>query len=825
MRIILKYILRSMFEKKIRFVLFVLSIAMSTALLMVSMGIVKIQLDTIKRSVTDVLEAHEIMIASNTGDDFFDLSGLDMVGIESVIPGIAMPSVVQNRDYESMMIHARDLDVLARYRFSQQLESADFTGPHIIISERVGIHLNLDVGDTLSVLMAGNPVDATVYGIVENRGLFYQDTAHQFNVLMPYDYVSESLGVEGLYNHVTAKQTLADADKSVALFNAHHDDFRAFLLYQEDIVIAGVRSQQMTFFMMLAFIMLVSTVILFGAFKLMMTERQRVIGTFFSQGATKRQMKTLLLGEGVLYGLFGGLVGACLGIAALYALHIFAAPLRAYGVIPPFVIDWPLAFLALGFAMVFALFACYVPVRAIKRYEVKELILGQSPAMPNVKKKKFIVGMGILMMAWIITTFTDTFAMSVSPALLILAMIGLVLVYPFVVSLLVRTLFPKLLPRVRLPALSMNNVRYSSSLRGNIAILMIALVSVITVVSVGKGIERIVSEAYTTLHFDIRVEQIRVNDRESREAIRTFLDNHAYVDAESISEIIYTHGHVNGAYAQIEAIEPDKFADLLTYIDFSDAGGSYLDLLADENNPYIIASTAAARRLGLSIGDIVALSINGVNQNYDVIGIVEAKLWNGGDTFFIHTTRMKEEFHLHSSILFFNTTIDSDEANAFFSAYFRDFGGRTMTHQEMEQMNTEQNRQMFELLNFFSLFAVVIGSFGAVNNMFISYLQRKKELAVMASLGATKRQISQMLLVESVFCVVLALSFILLYITMHMNIVSRLAQNIGFAVDIRFVFSDSALLLLMSGLIYLLATLPLVLRSRKLSIIEELKYE
>ncbi len=300
MKIIIKYIVNSMWEKKLRLALFVVSIALSTALLMISLGIVTIQLDTMRRNVTDVLEEHEVMIASSTGEEFFGIETLDMVGIESVIPSIVLPSVVRNYDFENVMLHARDIDVLSWYPFKEGNDVETFEGAQTIVSERVAIYLSLEIGDSVEVTIAGVPTEFEVIGIVENSGLFYQDQPQQFVMLVPYSFIAEALDVELLYNYVTAKQSLSNTEESIALFNDHHSTYRAFPMYQEDIIAAAVRNQQMTYFMMLAFIMLVSTVILLGAFKLIMTERQRVIGTFFSQGATKRQMKYLLLSEGLL---------------------------------------------------------------------------------------------------------------------------------------------------------------------------------------------------------------------------------------------------------------------------------------------------------------------------------------------------------------------------------------------------------------------------------------------------------------------------------------------------------------------------------------------
>jgi putative ABC transport system permease protein len=71
--------------------------------------------------------------------------------------------------------------------------------------------------------------------------------------------------------------------------------------------------------------------------------------------------------------------------------------------------------------------------------------------------------------------------------------------------------------------------------------------------------------------------------------------------------------------------------------------------------------------------------------------------------------------------------------------------------QTIEAMKREvlsENIRVFTILRYFSFITAVAGTFGIFNNMIISYLERKRTLAILRSLGMTRWKAIKLLLAE-----------------------------------------------------------------------------
>ena len=79
MKVFLKYISKNMFEKKGRLCLLIFSIAMSTALLVASTGLIKLIFDSFTKPYEQA-QVSEIAITSATDDPFIDTAKLNKIG-------------------------------------------------------------------------------------------------------------------------------------------------------------------------------------------------------------------------------------------------------------------------------------------------------------------------------------------------------------------------------------------------------------------------------------------------------------------------------------------------------------------------------------------------------------------------------------------------------------------------------------------------------------------------------------------------------------------------------------------------------------------------
>ena len=83
MKVFLKYILKSMTEKKGRFLLLLFSIAVSTALFVFSLGAVDVILMGYEDTIRNMSDGKDISISSNTEDVFFSEEDFDAAGLKN----------------------------------------------------------------------------------------------------------------------------------------------------------------------------------------------------------------------------------------------------------------------------------------------------------------------------------------------------------------------------------------------------------------------------------------------------------------------------------------------------------------------------------------------------------------------------------------------------------------------------------------------------------------------------------------------------------------------------------------------------------------------
>ena len=132
---------------------------------------------------------------------------------------------------------------------------------------------------------------------------------------------------------------------------------------------------------------------------------------------------------------------------------------------------------------------------------------------------------------------------------------------------------------------------------------------------------------------------------------------------------------------------------------------------------------------------------------------------------------------------------------------------------------------LINILSIFSYLAIFIAALGVLNNITISYLQRKGELAVLSSVGMSDGARNGMLLTESVLSVIWAVVIAIPYSYLGLSLLTKTMTAMEMPMNV--VLDSKAIPLYAAAALVLiiLASLPILLKGKKLSIINELKYE
>lgn len=296
---------------------------------------------------------------------------------------------------------------------------------------------------------------------------------------------------------------------------------------------------------------------------------------------------------------------------------------------------------------------------------------------------------------------------------------------------------------------------------------------------------------------------------------------------------------MNNQYAEMHNSNTDKGIsiialgiDLETYIDYD----RYITLDKKEYTSYIrnfedekagvIITTALNKMIDKKVGETVQITCNGQKRMLKIAGIIDGKLQNNGYFVFIKNSTMKEQYGIPSAnTITFNTDQDLDEVLTDLKPILREIGASAITRDEMCENNLKNNEMIVNALSIFSYMAIIIAALGIVNNVSISFLQRKNEFAILSSVGMEDVGRIKILLFESIASVSWAMLFTTIYSIFGIKLITVMGKSIGFDMVISLDYKSLPMIYIISLIIVLIASIPVCFKSRKLSIIQELKYE
>ena len=159
-------------------------------------------------------------------------------------------------------------------------------------------------------------------------------------------------------------------------------------------------------------------------------------------------------------------------------------------------------------------------------------------------------------------------------------------------------------------------------------------------------------------------------------------------------------------------------------------------------------------------------------------------------------------------------------------AAITDLGAYYITKQEMVDDNVKQNAMIIDILSIFTYLALVIASIGIFNNISISFAQRRKEFAVMASVGVNVPQRRRMILSESITGVIWSAAASIPYTMLLCVLAQKLLEQAGLGgMDITFSWAQFPIYLAVVAFVIFLASIGSMRSIGRLKVVEELKYE
>jgi putative ABC transport system permease protein len=231
--------------------------------------------------------------------------------------------------------------------------------------------------------------------------------------------------------------------------------------------------------------MLLIALVAVGGFTVLAQRRLRSLGMLASTGATDRHVRLVVLANGAVVGIAGAILGLVVGLAGWLAYRPELEQ-SAHHLIGMFALPWGVIGLALVLAVVAAIFAAWLPARAIAKVPIVTALSGR-PAPPKRVRRSAIPGLVLLVIAFILFGLSGASANGNGglPKLalgLIVLIVAVILLAPFCLTVLARLgNRTPISVRLSLRDLSRYRARSGSALAAiSIGILIAVIISVAT---------------------------------------------------------------------------------------------------------------------------------------------------------------------------------------------------------------------------------------------------------------------------------------------------------------------------------------------------------
>lgn len=824
MGIIARFVLKNIWEKKFRTFLIVFSIMISTALFFATGSLNGTMEKMYLQRIISSIGTAEIMIkeGDKSPSPRFNPERINpyrgqMEYIVGILQGTAFYKDRNNETAQISLLGVNwdEYQLMNPIMLHSENSLYPFSGRKVILSKATADKYGLRLGDTIEFEINGARIRFKVCALAQLAGPFMDET-RGISAVVP----KESLAY--LYNE--------PGKVSVLLMKLKHPEQMpktieqlalTFKLYSvtETLSKEGLNRQvkpmKIAFSVTSVIVFLMSTFIIYTSFMVITTERLPVIGTFRSLGATKGMTNLILMAESFTYGLIGGIFGGGLGIGLLYIITVVSAPPTLKGLRTTLEFS-PLQLLSAALmAVVLSFISSIIPVIKVSKMPIKDIVLNNIEKVTKKKIWKLVLAVIFTMLILVVPPLVPKeIAMPVDTICIVLSMVAIVFAIPFITS-----GFTKLKIFGNEGVLAAQNLRDNKSVLNNIALLAIGVSSILMINTLSYSVIGKLTDYFAEMNYDIYFEMSKL-DRNSEKNLKA-------IDGVTATYGIYAAEDVqvagsNEPIAVVEGIDKDKH---LQYFKLEIIDGMEELVKELDSGRNIIINRPLGYKYQKKQGDIITLELGNGKREYKIIGFINT-LTEKGNYAMIAETNFKMDMgeRCYSHILI-KTSNDPNEVVSILKKKYVDNRPYVQSVKDDKKAVIKSNEQIFFVLKGFSVLTIVMGILGVFNNFIISFMERKRSLAVLRSIGMSKRQIVKMIFIEALTGGLIGGIIGVIGGILMTSVFSYIMDAMDMPIPMTYSTNILVISILISIAITLVVSISPAIKSSKLNIIESIKNE
>ena len=813
MSIILHYVLRNIKKSKLRSVIIILALMLSTVVLYSTLMVRDSITEHYIELSREIYKGYDL-VASSDENELLKKNELDMgnVTVSDKLP-MAMTAGKYSDNNIIYIAYQSDIEKLIAdelITITDELADWDKTGKKdVILSEDAVKKNGLKLGDTIKVDFLNGEKEFRIAALAADKGLFKNETtSNMLSFSAAYSLTDEETGYNQIYIKLGENEKLADAAE---IIEDNNEDIKVVQLYDEENVNSIINNTSNLLLVILIAIIAANFFVIASLMKLMMAERITVIGTFQCLGANNRWIRRVMLLENSFYGIFGGVLGVVVA-QILYRpiIQVFTGMTDIQ-----FTVNFVYLVGSVVFAIVLQLAFLLKTIIGTSRRDVMENVFNKVSTVVKSKLSHFIVGAVFLVVAFVLYYLNGTYNFFWASIELVLGLIGEALVIGTLSDFL-NFVFANVF-RQRYMHMGIRNINKSSSAVSNVKLITMSLAIVYVVYiasnSLGTYFERaLVSQVGNDYVVSGLSEAIDEYEAFEDELVTDKIVSYTVSGTVKINKISYSGVTVTGMDKAILGVE-DKS-----------------DVINGLKPGEVVVDGLFMTKFGYKVGDQVDLSSDLFKNTDDVkmtiVGEVETGAFNTNRNTIVFC---KEDFFEYitdvPNMVLIAVKDDSAESHEKVEKLFNDENLFLTLTEDYIKTQEDSVNQVLDLLNVLIGLTLFLVFIGIISNQLVGFIQRKKEFAVLISVALSVKQMRRVMINEVLFNALIGAILGTVDGLLLCVFLEQIMYAIGIAVPIIVDLQKVGMLFGVVVLLILLTAVLPIMNLRKLDIIEEIKNE
>lgn len=824
LKIILKYMVTNVKERKTRTAVMLLSILLSAALLFVSFSI-GASYDSAQRKMARGMAGSATLSVTRSDGGIKDGILPELSSIHAsigMVEGTALYS--ENGYYETIDLIAADLRKLSKInppRLVNGGDISDFSGSQVILPDRFTSKYGIKKGDTITLQVGETPISFTVAEIAAYDTVFLRHTRGA-TALVPLSTLSGLLDQTEGYTEILVEPaegvTTAELKNELAAM-LPSEEYQISEVINEAQIEADARQKSMPFFLISFFSLTMSVFIIYGSYKVITLDRLPVIGTFRSIGATQKAVTGILLLESMLYGVIGGLIGIPAGILVLKLILRGMGESISQGIEIPVVISPFSILLSFAAAVTVSLLSAWLPVRRASRLPIKDVVLGS--VEERTVPRRFIVMGGVILFAvsMILPKLASGKMLYPAGGFSLLGLItATILMVPLLTNLICWGL-EYLLGAVlgNEGRLAARNMRDNKNVGQNITLLFISISAVIAITVVGNFVTTYVGDVFRDAELqgfaDGYMEPQFVERVKNMEGIEKVLPLHVYKDQMQAD---------GRTLSRLEATDDLDCYSSMMGLQYTEKGMKEQAVSAFAGQRAILLSESCMERMGFLAGDTISLTGDTGENEYRIAGSFKSRATDVEAV--IPSSYAVVDFGASAYDFLAYTAADPEAIMIQIRSLFGETANWSRTVEEFNEDALSTVGAFLQPMHSLTYFILLMAAVGVINNLLINYMQKRRSTAMYKSVGLSNRQNVKMTLIEGFVSGLIGAVIAIFVSYMEIKTIFLVAgPKIAMAPKL------DAVTFLTAGamgvLVTLIGSVVPIIKSRRMKLVEEIKFE